>query len=196
LVTAESSGRELLSWLWTPLVAVTAAFDGDRSGQVAVSVHGASIVPSRPRLTVALWKDNFTHDLALRSGAFAVHILRDDQDELVYHFGLQSGREVDKLASCEHEAGITGSPLLADCLAVFECRVVNHMDGGDHTQFLADVIASSRRSEGSPLWWRDLRPRMPADKRAIWDAKSAASMRAAEQMMDRITPSPSGRELG
>ena len=65
-------------------MAVTAAFGGVRSGQIAVSVHGASIVPQRPRLTAALWKRNLTHDLVRDSGAFAVHLLSNDQDEVVY----------------------------------------------------------------------------------------------------------------
>src|SRR5437773_5551324 len=106
-----------LSLLWTPLVAVTAAQEGRRSGQVAVSVHGASIVPSRPRLTAALWKRNLTHDLVHASGAFAIHLLRDDQDELVYRLGLRSGHDGDKLGGLALSTGETGTPLLADCLA-------------------------------------------------------------------------------
>ena len=186
MVSGDPSGRDLLGWLWTPLVVVTAAFHERRSGQVAVSVHGASIVPARPRLSVALWKDNFTHDLANASRAFAVHLLRDDQDSLVYRFGLKSGRDVDKFESLEFEVGASGSPIIKDCLAVFECRVVNQMDGGDHTLFLADIFESRRQSEGQPLWWRDLRARMPAEQRQIWDARSAASRGRAEQAMDHI----------
>lgn len=181
------AGLHFLSWLWTPLVVVTAVADGVRSGQVAVSVHGASIVPQRPRLTVALWKGNLTRDLVERSGAFAVHLLRDDQDALVYHFGLQSGRSVDKFAGLDYETGANGVPLLRDCLAIFECRVVNQMDGGDHTLFLAGVVNSVARGDGAPLWWRDLRRRMPEQQRAAWEAQSAASMRAAAEAMDAIT---------
>jgi flavin reductase (DIM6/NTAB) family NADH-FMN oxidoreductase RutF len=177
-----------LSWLWTPLVVVTSAHAGQRSGQVALTAHGASIVPSRPRLSVALWKDNFTCDLVRDSGAFAVHLLRDDQDELVYRFGLQSGRSVDKFAGLAVHGGENGVPLLGGCLAVFECSVVNHMDGGDHVVFLADVTNARSGEEGSPLWWRDLRSRMPADKRATWEAKQSASVALAMETMDRLVP--------
>jgi flavin reductase (DIM6/NTAB) family NADH-FMN oxidoreductase RutF len=182
----------LLSWLWTPIVAVTAAVGGRSSGQIAVTAHGASIVPARPRLTVALWKPNLTHDLVAASGAFAVHLLRADQDELVYHLGLQSGRDVDKLAALAWEPGITGTPLLLDCLAVWECRVRNRMDAGDHTVFLGDVVHGALRGEGAPLWWRDLRARMPPDRRAAWEAKSAADGAQALRLMDDIRPTPAG----
>ena len=176
----------MLGWLWTPLVAVTAAHDGRRSGQIAVSAHGASIVPERPRLTVALWKGNLTHDLALAGRAFAVHLLGAEQDELVFHLGLQSGRDLDKLATLAHEVGATGAPLLRDCLAVWECRLLNQMDGGDCTVFLGEVVSSAIHREGAPLWWRDLRPRLPAAEAARWDAKSRADIAHSLTVIDQI----------
>jgi flavin reductase (DIM6/NTAB) family NADH-FMN oxidoreductase RutF len=184
--TESASAPSPLSWLWTPLVVVTSAFAGLRSGQVALSAHGASIVPSRPRLSIALWKDNFTCELVRESSACAIHLLRDSQDELVYHFGLQSGRTVDKFAGLDFRTGDGGVPLLNRCLAVFECRVVNHMDGGDHVVFLADVTNTRSGENGSPLWWRDLRSRMPEDKRAIWEAKQSTSVALAMKTMDRM----------
>jgi flavin reductase (DIM6/NTAB) family NADH-FMN oxidoreductase RutF len=176
----------LLGLFWTPLVAVTAAAGGRRGGQIAVSVHGASIVPQRPRFTVGLWKNNFTRDLVLASGAFAVHVLRADQDDLVFHLGLQSARDVDKLATVPHDLGSTGTPLLHDCLGLFECRVLNHMDGGDHTVFLGEVVHSESRSEGAPLWWRDLRARAPADLLAAYTERNAGHIAQSLEVMDQI----------
>jgi flavin reductase (DIM6/NTAB) family NADH-FMN oxidoreductase RutF len=185
-MAATEPGPHPLSWLWTPLVVVTAAVDGARSGQVAVTAHGASIVPAHPRITVSLWKGNFTRELVEQSGRFAVHLLRDDQDELVYHFGLRSGREVDKFTGVEHTTGEHGAPLLRDCLAIFECRVVQRMDGGDYTLFLADVERTHRLSDGSPLWWRDLRGRMPEQRRLAWERKSALDSQAAALRMNDL----------
>jgi flavin reductase (DIM6/NTAB) family NADH-FMN oxidoreductase RutF len=182
--TASEAARSL-SYLWTPLAAVTAAHAGVRSGQIAVSVHGASIVPQRPRLTAALWKRNLTHDLVRDSGVFAVHLLREDQDEIVYRLGLRSGRDGDKLDGLLREGGVSGCPLLADCLALYECRLLNAMDGGDMTVFLGEVVAMNG-GEGAPLWWRDLRPRMPAEHAAAWDRKIAADVEDSLGTMDQI----------
>jgi flavin reductase (DIM6/NTAB) family NADH-FMN oxidoreductase RutF len=173
-----------LSLLWTPIVAVTAAHAGVRSGQIAVSAHGASIVPQRPRLTAALWKRNLTHDLVQSAGVFAVHLLRDDQDELVYRLGLRSGRDGDKLAGLPLRMGLEGCPVLLDCLAAYECRVLNAMDGGDMTVFLGEVVAMDG-CDGAPLWWRDLRPRMPAEHAAAWDRKISADIADSLATMDR-----------
>ena len=181
---SEDRAARALSHFWTPLVAVTAAHAGVRSGQIAVSVHGASIVPQRPRLTAALWKRNLTHDLVQSAGVFAVHLLREDQDEIVYRLGMRSGRDEDKLAGLPLREGVTGCPLLADCLAVYECRVLNTMDGGDMTVFLGAVVAMDG-GDGAPLWWRDLRPRMPAEHAAAWDRKIAADIENSLRTMDR-----------
>lgn len=180
------SGQRNLSWLWTPLVVVTAATGDARSGQVAVSAHGASIVPERPRISVGLWKGNLTRDLVEQSGAFAVHLLREDQDDLVYHFGLQSGATVDKFRGIDTSVGSTGSPLLRDCLAWFECRVVARMDAGDHSVFLGDVVNSEARSEGGPLWWRDLRPRMPPELRQRWEEQTKKNVATSLKIMDTL----------
>jgi flavin reductase (DIM6/NTAB) family NADH-FMN oxidoreductase RutF len=177
-----------LSWFWTPLVVVTAAHAGARSGQIAVSAHGASILPNHPRLTVALWKTNYTRDLVDWSGRFALHLLREDQDELVYHFGLQSGRTVDKFAGIEHETGGDGLPLLHGCLAAFICRVVARLDGGDHTLFLAAAREVLQRRDGSPLWWRDLQARMPEEQRRRWQQKSAEDMHTAARRLGVPAP--------
>lgn len=180
---ASEAAARALSLLWTPIVAVTAAHAGVRSGQIAVSVHGASIVPQRPRLTATLWKRNLTHDLVQRAGVFTVHLLRDDQDELVYRLGLRSGREGDKLAGLPLREGIGGCPVLLDCLAVYECRLLTSMDGGDMTVFLGEVVAMEGR-DGAPLWWRDLRARMPAEQAAAWDRKIAADIADSLRTMD------------
>jgi flavin reductase (DIM6/NTAB) family NADH-FMN oxidoreductase RutF len=185
-----ASALQYLSWFWTPLVIVTASAGGVRSGQAAVSVHGASILPDRPRLTVGLWKSNLTHDLVHASGALGIHLLRSDQDALVYRFGLQSGRDVDKFAGLEVETGPSGSPLLADCLAMFECRIAGALDAGDHTIYLVDVVSSRSGGPGEPLWWRDLRRRMPPERRDQWDARSAENMRLARALLGETSGAP------
>jgi flavin reductase (DIM6/NTAB) family NADH-FMN oxidoreductase RutF len=124
----------------------------------------------------------------LSSGAFAVHLLRDDQLDLVAHFGLQSGHEVDKFATIAHLQGSTGAPLLRDCLGLFECRVVTRMDAGDHTLFLGDVVFSEALSDGTPLWTRDLRARWPQALLDRWDERNARNIARSLALMDRIAP--------
>lgn len=185
--------QPLLSRLWTPLVAITAAAGGRESGQIAVSAHGASIVPDRPRILVQLYKRNLTHDLVRDSAAFALHLLRDDQLELAHALGFISGRSNDKLSGLAQHRGITGSPVLEDCVGHVECRVINAMDGGDMTCYLADVVDGAMHETGAgwqPLWWFEMRQRMPAAWQAEWDAKMEAELRFSAPLFDRIDGTP------
>jgi flavin reductase (DIM6/NTAB) family NADH-FMN oxidoreductase RutF len=162
--------REVTGALWAPLMAITSAHEGQRSGQIAVAASGASILPERPRVLVALWKANYTHELAQASGAFALHLLRPGQFDLVRRLGFRSGRDGDKLAGLALRAGVTGCPILLDTLAYVECHVVKTMDGGDMTTFLADVVDGARLHEGVPLTWPECRARLPPDWLAEYEA--------------------------
>lgn len=132
---------QLLRNLTSPVVAITAARGGKGNGMIIDSAIRASIVPDIPRLAMFIHKFNFSHELIFETGRFALHLLRTDQYDLIHHLGFQSGRAVAKLVSVPHRAGTTGLPILDDCYAHFECRVVNAMDTGSSTCFLGDVVA-------------------------------------------------------
>src|SRR5690348_13457778 len=106
------SYQPLLSRLWTPIVAICASWQGRDNGQIAVSSLGASIVPQRPRVLVELYKRNLTHDLVHAAGAFALHLLGEDQMDLVHRLGFVSGRDAAKLDGLAYRRGETGSPVL------------------------------------------------------------------------------------
>ncbi len=175
-MSRETAGT-VTSLLWGPVVIVTAAHGEQRSGQVAISCIGASIVPGRPRVQASLWKLNLTHDLVALSGALALHTLRRDQVDLVKRFGLRSGRQVDKFAGLDWQPGPHhGAPILADCLGWVEGRVVNAMDGGDMTTFLVDLAEGDLI--GSPadlMTWSYLHDHMDAEL-----AEQNAARRARE----------------
>src|SRR5437764_11333902 len=112
----------LFDCLDPPLWLVTAQAGARRGGLIATFVNEASIVPDLPRMVVGLARQHLTWELVEASSAFALHLLRADQVDLVYRFGLCSGREVDKLAGLRHHTGATGSPLLEDALGWLDCR--------------------------------------------------------------------------
>src|SRR6516225_194631 len=76
---------------------LTAAAGGRRGGLIATFVSQASIVPDLPRVVVGIAKQHHTWGLIEASGAFALHLLSADELDWVWRFGLQSGRDSDKL---------------------------------------------------------------------------------------------------
>lgn len=122
-----------------------------RGGLVASWVLKASINPQVPVVNVGLAPNHFTTELIQSSRAFALHLVSADQFDIALALAIGSGRDRDKLAGIPHRFGTTGSPIIADCLAWMECRVICEFDAGDRIYFLADVVEGERLSEQTPL---------------------------------------------
>jgi flavin reductase (DIM6/NTAB) family NADH-FMN oxidoreductase RutF len=150
-----------------PLWLVTAADGGRRGGLIATTVTQASIVSEMPRQLITVDKRHNTHALIEGSHAFAMHLIDETQLDLVWRFGLQSGRDVDKLAGLQFRTGATGSPLLTEALAWFDCRVEARMDSGDRTDYLAAVIDGRLQRTDPPLTSRRFFAIAPPDRQKI-----------------------------
>jgi flavin reductase (DIM6/NTAB) family NADH-FMN oxidoreductase RutF len=86
-------------------------------------------------------KVNHTYGVARRSRGLGVHLLGSDQRVVASLFGEQSGDQIDKFQRIRWSTGSTGSPILSECAAWIEGKVVDRMDGGDHEAFLITVTA-------------------------------------------------------
>lgn len=180
----------LLGRLWSPLAAVTSRGLGRGNVQIAVAIAAASIVPERPRVVVQIYKANYSHRLIYESRAFALNFLRPEQWPLIRDFGFVSGAERDKLAGIAYTEQFTGSPILADCAGWLDCRVVNAMDGGDMTVFLAEVVAGAAPSDTELLTWREARRRIPAAWNREWEGKIGGDIALSRQRMGQVDYAP------
>jgi len=135
---------QLLRNLTAPVVAITAARGAKLNGMISDAAVRGSIVPDVPRVAVFIHKINYTHDMVFDTGHFGLHVLHRGQFELIERLGFASGRDRDKLEDIPYRIGSLGCPLLDDCWAWFECRVINVMDTGSSTCFLGDVVDLGR----------------------------------------------------
>lgn len=185
---------QLLRNLTSPVVAVTTAHGGKRNGMILDSAVRASIVPSIPRLSVYIHKFNYTHDMIFEAGHFVLHLLHTRQFDLVHRLGFVSGRDRDKLAGVPHHRGTLGGPVLDECYAHFECRVVNVMDTGSSTLFLGDVVAvgygtaAELDPKGELMTATYFRAHMPAEWRQEYEAHLEDAQRVAEAASRNIRP--------
>ena len=128
---------------------VVTAKDGDKDNGCITNT--AIQVASAPnRIALALNKANLTHDMILSSGLLNVSVLTEDAPFKVYqHFGFQSGRTVDKFAECpEQRRSVNGLLYIPKYTnAFFSGQVVNAVDCGSHTLFIADVTESAVLSD-------------------------------------------------
>ena len=130
---------------------ITAAVGGRRGGLTATWVSPASIDRERPVLLAGIAPDHFTAELIDASGGFAAHLLRVDQAAVAWNFARDSSRDRDKLAGLTTNDTPGGSPVLADCLAWCDCRVLARYDAGDRLFYWADVLSAQQVGSGPPL---------------------------------------------
>lgn len=164
---------------------VTAGDERERGGLVATFVLPASIVPDMPRVVVGLSHQHFTQPIVERTGRFGLHLLDPSQTDLVWHFGLQSGRDVDKLADVNWHAAGSGAPFLSDALARLDCRVESRFSIGDRSLYLAEICSAEYPDDLRPMTLHQLLASAPKDKLAVLKqqmdedaAKDAALIRA------------------
>jgi flavin reductase (DIM6/NTAB) family NADH-FMN oxidoreductase RutF len=161
-----SSAASLFERIERELWIVTAAFADRRGGLVATFIAPASIVPEMPRVLAGIGKRHDTWALIEGSGAFGLHLVDESQVELIWRFGLQSGRDADKFAGLKTTTALTGSPILVEAAAWLDCRIENRMNTGDRTLYLAEVVDGDQRSDRQPLTLQRLLEIAPADKRS------------------------------
>lgn len=164
---ADPAAQDIFRKLDREVWIVTAGDERERGGLVATFVSPASIVPGMPRVVVGLSHQHFTQKLVERTGHFALHLLAPAQVELVWHFGLQSGRDIAKLAGINCRTADSGAPLLTDALAWLECRVESRFSIGDRSLYLAEVRTAEFPDDLRPMTLHQLLRDAPEDRLAV-----------------------------
>ena len=115
--------------------------DGRDNGCI---INTAAQVANDPtRVAISVIQKNLTHDMLKKTGVFNLSALSSDAPfEVFKHFGMQSGRSVDKFAGAKDVArsdnGLYYMTHYAN--AYLSCRVVESVDLGSHTLFIAEVV--------------------------------------------------------
>ena len=113
-------------------------------------INTAQLLTDTPkRITIAVNKQNLTHDMILRTGVFNVSVLTEKVPFKVFqHFGFQSGRDTDKFAGWEGPRSANGLCYLPEYTnALLSGRVISTADYGTHTLFVAEVTEARILSE-------------------------------------------------
>jgi flavin reductase (DIM6/NTAB) family NADH-FMN oxidoreductase RutF len=131
-----------------PTVLASSRHDGKSN---IITLAWTSPVSIDPRLiAIAVAPARFSHDLIEQSGEFVVNVPSSELLPAVWKCGTLSGRDLDKFAGAnltEEAAQRVRAPLVAECFAHIECRVVDAPVLGDHTLFVGEVLAASAEAE-------------------------------------------------
>ena len=137
------------------------------------------VASSPTRLAISCLNSNLTCEMLKNSGRFTLSILDSTCTfETIKHFGLQSGRTVNKFEDLELPTDAAGTPYLswATC-AVISCHVTQAMDLGSHTMFIAEVLDAIRQNDLPPATYAYYQssikpaPPKPKPKTTVWRCK-------------------------
>ena len=147
---------------------VLTAQEGDKDNGCIINT--AIQVTSEPnRISIAVNKANYTHDMVLRTGKFNVSVLDEQASFLLFkRFGFQSGRDVNKYDDFQNydrsENGITY--INSGTNAFISGEVEQTIDLGTHTLFIAKVtdmeVLSNQQSVTYAYYQENIKPKPEA----------------------------------
>jgi len=145
--------REAMGLFATGVTVITSVgSDGEPVGTTANAVTSLSL---EPPLVLACFDLKSATLAAIRHhGAFAVNVLGHRQRGLSANFAQRGLAAV--WDGVTHYRGPTGSPRLADVIAVIECTVEHALPGGDHEIVIGRVRHLETNGDGATplLFWR------------------------------------------
>jgi flavin reductase (DIM6/NTAB) family NADH-FMN oxidoreductase RutF len=142
--------RKMRGLFASGVTVVTIVHEGKLRG-VTVSAF-ASVSLNPPLVLICIANESESIEWIAESGVFAVNILSDEQEFLAERFAARAPLVNAHFDGVPYHTAITGSPILVDSLAWYNCRVDATHDGGDHTIFVGRVETVGFGAEGkSPL---------------------------------------------
>jgi len=126
---------------------LTTRFEQSINGMIASWMSQVSYEP--PLFMVAIHPNRYSHQLLVKSGYFAMHIISSEQKRLLHRFKGPIAQE--KFESIDWKYGVTGCPILADCVGCMECRIIQSLAPGNHTLFIGEVVNAVFNAEKKPL---------------------------------------------
>jgi len=155
------------------LFLLTAQEDGRDNGCI---INTAIQVANDPtRISICVIKQNHTCGMIQRTGVFNVSAITTQAEfSLFQRFGMQSGRDTDKFAGFEAVERFSNGLyyLTKGANMVMSAKVVNTMDLGSHTLFVAEVtdakVLSEEPSCTYAYYQSDIKPKKTEEKKKGW----------------------------
>jgi flavin reductase (DIM6/NTAB) family NADH-FMN oxidoreductase RutF len=139
--------RSAMSLYPTGVAVVTTECEGSPPfGMTINSFTSLSLSP--PLVMWNLQKSSDTYTAWHDTDVFAVNFLRADQNEISSQYARKGEHQLPAEAM---KRGVTGCPLLVECMASLECRTHARYEEGDHVIIIGEVVNVVSSNDESPL---------------------------------------------
>lgn len=173
---------------------VLTASQGDKDNGCIINTL-SQLTSSPMQISVTVNKANLTHDMIKATGVFNVSVIDNSADfSLFRHFGFQSGRNAQKFGTPD---SYKFSPCYADngviyvksgANAFLSGKVVNDIDLGTHTMFIAEMtggeVLSDKPSMTYEYYQQNVKPKpaQTAEKKSGWVCKVCGYIYEGEEL--------------
>ncbi len=134
--------RQAYHLTYPKLTAIIVSGTYEKPNAMAVSWH-THLSFNPPLYGVSISPKRYTYELINRYGDFSVNFMPFGMAEVVWLTGSYSGREVNKFEKfrlMKLRARKITAPIIAQCLAALECKVVDKFVTGDHVFFVGEIV--------------------------------------------------------
>ena len=129
--------------------------DGKTNGCITNTCIQVANNPTR--IAISVINTNYTCDLVKKSGKFTLSILDETCTfDTIKYFGMQSGHKVDKMSGINFPEDSQGIPYLGwNCCSVLSGKVVDSIDLGSYTLFIAELVDAKLINDNAPITYAD-----------------------------------------
>ena len=137
----QSLGPRTLIYPAPVLIVGTYDTAGKANGMAAA--WGGICCSRPPCVYVSLRKATYTYDSILAHGCYTISIPSEEYVREADYMGLASGRDEDKFARTgltPVKSDLVDAPYVLEFPIALECRLLQHIELGLHTQFIGEVL--------------------------------------------------------
>jgi flavin reductase (DIM6/NTAB) family NADH-FMN oxidoreductase RutF len=121
---------------------VVGSYDANGKPNIMTIAWGGICCSQPPCITISLRKATYTYECIKERKAYTINIPSASQVKEVDYVGIVSGRAVDKFAMTKLtpvRSDLVDAPYIEEFPVVIECRVLQIVEIGLHTQFIAEI---------------------------------------------------------
>lgn len=126
----------------TPVL-IVGTYDKARKPNVMAAAWGGISCSVPPCVSISLREATYSHGNIKYQQAFTLSIPSEEQVEEADYFGISSGRDVDKFDSTgltPVKSDLVNAPYIEEFPFILECKLVNVLELGLHTQFTGEIL--------------------------------------------------------
>jgi flavin reductase (DIM6/NTAB) family NADH-FMN oxidoreductase RutF len=95
-------------------------------------------------IAISLGHKRYSHECLQHHREFVLCFPSEEQAKDAWLCGTKSGRDIDKFRETGFvpmHSSVVKPPIIKGVTVAYECRVADHIETGDHTVFIAEVVA-------------------------------------------------------